>query len=182
MLMINFSKLRKSEYEQLRTAALTSVNSALSRYDAHRYQWFDKDEKNDIISDAFTKAIATFNVNGGCSFKTWLKRIAYQVTIDRLNVFVETEGTTYETPEGDEIEIAELTNWTTAEDVVIGWETRQRIDDLLANRGETDSLIFSLFEQGYKSGEIAKKLGLTDQAVYSRLHKAKQAVSMMLAA
>lgn len=174
--------LHLGDYAQLRAAALTSVNNALTRYDGHRYGWMDGEEKEDIVSDAVTKACQTFREDGGCSFRTWVRKIAFQITADRLESHHANAGITYESEDGDLIEIPELTDWASAEDVVIGLETRTRIDDLLAVREDPDSMIFDLYEQGYKSGEIATRLGLTEQKVYSRLHRIKKAVSIALAA
>lgn len=169
-------------YAQLRRAAKTSVDVALTNYDAHRYEWMDDEEKEDIVSDAVTKALGTFDERGGCSFKSWVKRLAYQLTIDRLNAHRETVGTSYITDDGDEIEIPELGDSTTPEDVVIGWEKQKAVEDTIFTRSDIDGRIFDLHVMGYQPREIAARLGLTPNAVSVRLDRMKKAVTRSVAA
>lgn len=172
----------KGDYAQLRNAAKTSINVALSTFDAHRYEWVDDDEKDDIVGDAVTKALATYRPDAGRSFKGWVKLIAYQLTIDRLNAHRETQGITWETEDGDSLEIEELTSWTTPEDEVIGWETEERADTVVSQRGNLDSLVYELSMQGYQPREIAQRTGLTPNAVSIRLDRMKKAITQSLAA
>ena len=175
-------RLGREEYAQLRKAANSSVDAALSRYDAHRYAWMDSCEKEDIVSDAVTKALRTYDDSKGCTFRTWLKMIAYQMTIDRLSGHVATTGLYWEDEDGDMVEIPELAGRGTVEDDVIGWEAQGIIDDVIGRRGETDGLVFDLHEQGYMPREIAERLDLTPNAVSVRLDKMKKAVIKAMAA
>ena len=179
--MKDFS-IGQKEYAQLREAALSSVNAALSRYDAHRYAWMDADEKDDIVSDAFTKAYETYVEDKGCTFKTWLKKIAYQTTIDRLNSYVPTTDLYREDEDGDLVEIPELSGRVTVEDEVIGRETQGIIDEAIGRRSETDNHVFNLHRQGYMPREIAERLDLTPNAASVRLDKMKKAVIKAMAA
>lgn len=170
-------KIGREDYAQLRKAAKSSINAALSSYDAHRYAWMDEEEKEDIASDAIAKAWTTFREGAGRSFRSWVTLLAYQTTIDRLEAHRETWGITYATEDGDELEIAELTDWTTPEDEVVGWEREEAIESVLSNRSEEDRLIFLLRRQGYKPREIADRFGLTTNVVSVRLDRMKKAVA-----
>lgn len=172
----------KEEYAQLRRAAKTSINVALSTYDAHRYAWMDDDEKDDIVSDAVTKAMMTYSEDGGRSFKGWVKLIAFQLTIDRLSSHHETMDITWETEDGDRIEIEELTSWITPEDEVVGRETGERTIGVVSQRGEMDSIVYDLSVQGFQPREIAQRTGLTPNAVSIRLDRLKKAITRELAA
>lgn len=175
-------KIGQEAYAQLRNAAKTSVNSVLSTFNAINYDWMDDEETEDIVSDAVAKALRTFEEEGGCSFRGWVKRLAYQITIDRLNAHRETVGITYETEDGDEVEISELGVATTPEDVVIGWECEEALDDCISSRSELDAHIYKLHFLGYPPREIASQLGVTSNFVSVRLDRIKKAVTKYVAA
>lgn len=174
--------LSEKEYKQLRSAALSTVEYTLRKFHATRYAWMDDAEKDDIVSDAFTKAIDTFNPDKGSSFKTWLQRQAFQMTANALNGHRMTIGLFYSDEDGDECEIPELAHGITPEDVVIGWEAEEMVDKVVESRSPAEAHVFRLDFQGYKPGEIATQLGKTDMSVYMMLHKTKKAISEKLIA
>lgn len=173
---VTVQTLGKQEFAQLRLAALVSVNAALSRYNAHRYPWMDDFQKDDIISDAILKALKTFREGAGCSFKTWVCRLAYQLTQDCLSGHVSTVGISYEIEEGDEVEIPELTDWTTPEDDVCCSDAKVAVSCVLENRSDLDRTIYDLYIQGYPPREIAAKVSVSPKIISVRITRIKKAV------
>lgn len=182
--MTGFDNLGRAEYAQLRNAALHSVNKYFATNGRDGYCWLDSECKEDIVSNAVTKALQTYKPELGVPFVCWLKDLAWKAACDekRRRSHDATEPLYYETEDGDLLDIPQLAKGCSAEDEVIGWETEKAIQKGLEGRSTTDRLIFELDRMGYKPGELAPVFGLTDSAVYGRLHKTKKAVSKELAA
>lgn len=178
----SIAKMGTKEYTQLLKAANSTIEFALRKFGAQRYEWIDKYEKEDIAEDALEKAMNTFKANGGSSFKSWLQMIAFQVTADRLDKHRETEGLTYVTEDGDEIEISDCATCETPEDVVIGWETQELIERELESKSEVDRMVYDLHVQGFKPREIADQFGITSNNVSVKIDRLKKAVDLALAA
>lgn len=181
--MSNFSpKFTPKEYENLRNYARKTIAKALCRFNADGYCWMDRSEKDDIVSDAITKALCTFNPCKKCSFYTWVSLLTWQATLDRLNSHHDTCDISVRNDEDEEFENPAFIKWETAEDEVIGWETAYRIDSALEDRSKEDRIIFNMDREGYTAPEIAAQLGIKTSNVYVRLHRTKQAVSRSLVA
>lgn len=173
---ITVQTLGKQEYAQLRSAALASVNAALSRYNAHRYSWMDDFQKDDIVSDAILKALKTFKEGAGCSFRTWVCRLAYQRTLDCLSGHISTVGISHEIEEGDEVEIPELTDCTTPEDDLCRSDAEVAVSRILEARSDLDRAIYDLYIQGYPPREIAGKVSISPKTISVRVTRIKKAV------
>lgn len=170
------------QYSHLRDSAIAVVDYTLGGFGALGYDWIDDCEKNDIVSDAVLKALSTFKNDGGCSFSGWLKMIARQLTISRLNGHREMSDIVFTGEEDDDlIEIPELATVESAEDVVIGWETQKQVEEALSARSETDGIIVGLCRQGYQPREIAERVGLSPNAASVRLNRTRTAIRYAIA-
>lgn len=115
------SNLERTEHARLRSDAFRIVSSAISHYNATGYAWLDHNEKADIVSDAIAKALETFNPKKNTSFHTWVNRLAWQMTCNRLSSHHDTCSITNYTEDDEEVEMPAFTNWVTAEDEVVAW-------------------------------------------------------------
>lgn len=175
---MNFSN---KEYMQLRSAALSTVNYTLHRYHASGYSWIDGFKKEDIVSDAVKKALVTFDPNRG-EFGAWLRRQAFQMTVNELNGHRPTVDI-YSTGEDDEMfETPEVAHNVTPESEVIGRETASIVREVLEGRSEMDAKVFMLDFQGYKPREIAERLDRTPGSVSVMLHRIKKAIKEKMSA
>ncbi|MFL9485045.1 RNA polymerase sigma factor [Chitinophagaceae bacterium LWZ2-11] len=127
-------------------------------------------EAEDILQESFLaafQAIGGFENTGG--FRAWVKRVAINKSIDRLRKkkikFVELEPTRVSAPEEDPID-----EETFAFEVE---KVRKAIDEL----PEGDKLIVQLYLfENIPQMEIAQMLGITNNAVRTQYHRAKQKV------
>lgn len=176
------SNLERTEHARLRSDAFRIVSSAISHYNATGYAWLDHNEKADIVSDAIAKALETFNPEKNTTFHTWVNRLAWQMTCSRLSSHHDTCSITNYTEDDEEVEMPAFTNWVTAEEEVVAWETSHRIDNFVDSRSEEDRIIFTMDRDGYSAKEIAEFLGMNISNIYVRLSRIKKAVAKHLAA
>ncbi len=104
------------------------------------------------------------------------------MTCSRLSSHHDTCSITNYTEDDEEVEMPAFTNWVTAEDEVVAWETSHRIDNFVNSRSEEDRIIFTMDRDGYSAKEIAEFLGMNIRNIYVRLSRTKKAVSKHLAA
>ena len=176
--MCRIENLTSSQYSHLRESTLAVVDYTLSGFGALSYDWVDDCEKNDIVSDAVHKALTTYKSDGGRSFSSWLKMIAQQLTISRLNGHRNTCDIFYTTEDEDQIEIPELAVGYSPEDEVIGWEALDQVKKVLSGRS---GIILNLYAKGYQPREIAGLLGTTPNAVSVRITKTRKAIEYAIA-
>lgn len=170
------------QYSHLRDSATDVVNLTLGGFGALAYDWMDDCEKEDIVSDAVLKALSTFKNDGGCSFPGWLKMIARQLTISRLNGHRDMSDIVFACEEDDDlIEIPQLATVESPEEVVIAWETQKQVDTALSTRNEIDAIILDLYTKGYQPREISERLGVTPNAVSVRINRTRAAIEYAIA-
>ena len=174
--------LTRKEYENLRNFAFRTAKNTLEHYNASDYSWISDEDIDDIVSDAFTKVLETFDATKGSSLRSWTSLIVRQKAINFLHSRHETFGITYLTEDDDEIEIQELADNVTAEDEVISWETSNRIDDILNTLKQDDRTVFTMDRDGYTPAETAEYLNISTQNTYTKLCRIKQKISKSLAA
>ena len=102
------SNLERTEHARLRSDAFRIVSSAISHYNATGYAWLDHNEKADIVSDAIAKALETFNPERNTTFHTWVNRLAWQMTCNRLSSHHDTCSITNYTEDDEEVENTEV--------------------------------------------------------------------------
>ena len=174
--------LTRKEYENLRNFAFRTAKNTLEHYNASDYSWISDEDIDDIVSDAFTKVLETFDATKGSSLRSWTSLIVRQKAINFLHSRHETFGITYLTEDDDELEIQELADNVTAEDEVISWETSNRIDDILNTLKQDDRTVFTMDRDGYTPAETAEYLNISTQNTYTKLCRIKQKISKSLAA
>ena len=177
----DYLNLTRKEYENLRNFAFRTATNTLEYYNASDYSWISDEDIDDIVSDAVTKALETFDATKGSSLRSWTNLIVRQKAIF-LHSRHETSGITYRTEDDDELEIPELADNVTAEDEVISWETSNRIDDILNTLKWEDRTVFTMDRDGYTPAETAEYLNISTQNTYTRLCRIKQRISKSLAA
>lgn len=178
----DYLNLTRKEYENLRNFAFHTAKNTLEYYNANDYSWISDEDIDDIVSDAVTKALETFDATKGSSLRSWTNLIVRQKAINFLYSRHETSGITYLTEDDDELEIPELTDNVTAEDEVIFRETSKRIDDVLSTLKWEDRTMFTMDRDGYTPAETAEYLNISTQNTYTRLCRTKQRISKSLAA
>lgn len=178
----NYQKITRKEYENLRNFAFRTAKNTLEYYNASDYSWISDEDIDDIVSDAVTKVLETFDATKGCSLRSWTSLIVRQKAINFLRSRHETFGITYLTEDDDELEIPELADNVTAEDEVISWETSNRIDDILSTLKQDDRTVFTMDRDGYTPAETAEYLNISTQNTYTKLCRIKQKISKSLAA
>lgn len=178
----NYQNLTRKEYENLRNFAFHTAKNTLEYYNASDYSWISDEDIDDIVSDAVTKALETFDATKGSSLRSWTSLIVRQKAINFLHSRHETSGITYLTEDDDELEIPELADNVTAEDEVISWETSNRIDDILNTLKQDDRTVFTMDRDGYTPAETAEYLNISTQNTYTKLCRIKQKISKSLAA
>lgn len=178
----NYQKITRKEYENLRNFAFHTAKNTLEYYNASDYSWISDEDIDDIVSDAVTKVLETFDATKGCSLRSWTSLIVRQKAINFLRSRHETFGITYLTEDDDELEIPELADNVTAEDEVISWETSNRIDDILNALKQDDRTVFTMDRDGYTPAETAEYLNISTQNTYTKLCRIKQKISKSLAA
>lgn len=178
----DYQNLTRKEYENLRNFAFRTAKKTLEYYNASDYSWISDEDIDDIVSDAVTKVLETFDATKGCSLRSWTSLIVRQKAINFLRSRHETFGITYLTEDDDELEIPELADNVTAEDEVISWETSNRIDDILNALKQDDRTVFTMDRDGYTPAETAEHLNISTQNTYTKLCRIKQKISKSLAA
>ena len=178
----DYQNLTRKEYENLRNFAFRTAKNTLEYYNASDYSWISDEDIDDIVSDAFTKVLETFDATKGSSLRSWTSLIVRLKAINFLHSRHETFGITYLTEDDDELEIQELADNVTAEDEVISWETSNSIDDILNTLKQDDRTVFTMDRDGYTPAETAEHLNISTQNAYTKLCRIKQKISKSLAA
>ena len=132
----------------------------------------------DVVQEAFLaviKGVATFE--GRASLTTWLYRVAYNASIDRLRRKPE-EPLPGDEP-GDELETAVIpqafVDWDlTPEQMLANAEVRQHLDQAIHALPAGLQAVFLLRDvEGLSTAEAAEALGLSISATKVRLHRAR---------
>lgn len=136
----------------------------------------DPYEAEDIVQEAFLKAITHIDsFQGRSNIGTWLYRVAYNGSLDRLR------GRTDEPfPEDDPGEESPFpmpevfSEWHTPERLVIGGEGSLVLDEAIQSLPESLRSVFVLRDvEQLSTAETAEVLGINENLVKVRLHRAR---------
>jgi RNA polymerase sigma-70 factor (ECF subfamily) len=141
----------------------------------------DAQEAEDVLQETFLSAFEAMDrFEGRSQLSTWLYRIAYNASLMRLRKRKQKTTFSLDHPLGgdeDGVEIAGryLVDWSTMPDgQLLSAEARQEMDRAIAELPETLRSTFILRDiQGLSGAETAEVLGITVQAVKTRLHRAR---------
>lgn len=141
----------------------------------------------DVLQETFLsafKAIPRFE--GKARLSTWLYRIAYNAALMRLRKR-QVETVSIDEPAEDDDDLApphELVDWSdNPEQSLLDSEMRQAMNDAVAALSETLRSVFVLRDvNGLSTAQTAEVLGLSEEAVKSRLLRARLALRERLSA
>lgn len=146
----------------------------------------DPDEAEGILQQTFIKAcdkIGTFD--GRSSLGTWLYRIATNEALMKLRRHQPNMTSIDDMTDSIQQDslVQNRNSWSVnPSQVVLDQELRSQLEQALANIPETLRVVFVLREmQGFSTAETAAALGLNDNAVKVRLHRARLRLRELLA-
>jgi RNA polymerase sigma-70 factor (ECF subfamily) len=159
---------------------LVELNSA-SVYNVALKMLSDEHEAEDVLQETFLSAFeAIERFEGRSQLSTWLYRIAYNASLMRLRKRGQMSTFSLDLPPGQDEEnnaheSRHLVDWSTKpDDQLLSAEAREEMDRAIAELPEKLRSTFILRDiQGLSGAETAEVLGITVQAVKTRLHRAR---------
>lgn len=159
---------------------LVELNSA-SVYNVALKLLGDEQEAEDVLQETFMSAFqAIDSFEGRSKLSTWLYRIAYNASLMRLRKRKQMTAFSLDRPPLDEdgLEMPagrELVDWSAVpDDELLTAEAREEMDRAIAELPESLRSTFILRDiQGLSGAETAEVLGISVQAVKTRLHRAR---------
>lgn len=138
----------------------------------------DEDEAEGIVQDSFLRLFEKLDqFEGRSQLGTWLYRVAYNASIDRLRKRRLTQPLADETSAEDDAPFmpAILIDWSQApESLFDSGETQAQLEAAVGHLPERLRGAFILREiEGLSTAETAAVLGITEGAVKVRLHRAR---------
>jgi RNA polymerase sigma-70 factor (ECF subfamily) len=140
----------------------------------------DEREAEDVLQETFLSAFEALDrFEGRSKLSTWLYRIAYNASLMRLRRRKQMLTFSLDRPQDEDgqepAESRHLVDWSTMpDDRLLTAEARAEMDRAIAELPETLRSTFVLRDvQGLSGAETADVLGITVQAVKSRLHRAR---------
>jgi len=136
------------------------------------------EEAEDVVQETFIKAITHLDqFEGRSNLGTWLYRVAYNASLDRLRQRAESslpDDGPYEEDEAQLLMPEVLVEWQTPEDLVIDEQDRRFLDQSIRQLPQTLRTVFVLRDiDELSTAETAEILGLSISAVKVRLHRAR---------
>jgi RNA polymerase sigma-70 factor (ECF subfamily) len=159
---------------------LVELNSA-SVYNVALKLLGDEQEAEDVLQETFMSAFqAIDSFEARSKLSTWLYRIAYNASLMRLRKRKQMTAFSLDRPsldeDGTEVSASrQLVDWSTVpDDELLTAEAREEMDRAIAELPESLRSTFVLRDiQGLSGAETAEVLGITIQAVKTRLHRAR---------
>jgi RNA polymerase sigma-70 factor (ECF subfamily) len=137
----------------------------------------NEDDAEDIVQEVFTRFFENLDrFEGRSKIGTWLYRVAYNASIDRLRKYRSRPVAELDISFEDEIPLPdELSDWSeSAETVFDQQEIRQKLDDTIQSLPETLRVVFLLRDvEELSTLDTANILEITPGAVKVRLHRAR---------
>lgn len=141
----------------------------------------DEQEAEDVLQETFMSAFeALDSFEARSKLSTWLYRIAYNASLMRLRKRKQMTAFSLDRPtlDGDGLEMPmrqQLVDWSAVpDDELLTAEAREEMDRAIAELPEALRSTFVLRDiQGLSGAETAEVLGITVQAVKTRLHRAR---------
>jgi RNA polymerase sigma-70 factor (ECF subfamily) len=137
----------------------------------------------DVVQEAFLKLMANADaIEGRSRLATWLYRVAYNASIDRLRE----RGRVLPVPEDDEQAApmpSVLVDFLSPEEMLRDQETRRALERAIEGLSPSLRAAFLLRDVfGLTTAEAAEVLGLTETNLKVRLHRARLALRERLSA
>jgi RNA polymerase sigma-70 factor (ECF subfamily) len=144
-------------------------------------------EAEDVVQETFLKALTHIeSFKGHSKLGTWLYRIAYNASMDRLRAlpFAEQIRPNWEDDSEPETLIPEVfVEWRTPEQLLMSSETVTILDEVIERVPEGLRAVFILRDiEELSTNETAEILSISPGAVKVRLHRARLLLREMLAA
>lgn len=143
----------------------------------------DPFEAEDIVQEAFLKVITRIEgFQERSNLGTWLYRVAYNASIDRLRLRRESPLPEDDPDLDDSLPMPEVlsewhTPWHTPESHLIGGESLEYLDAAIQTLPESLRSVFVLRDiDELSTRETAEVLGITENTVKVRLHRARLAL------
>jgi len=141
----------------------------------------DEDEAEDVLQETFLSAFkAIGGFEGRSQLSTWLYRIAYNASLMRLRKRKRMTTFSLDQPPAGANDKGQtlsrhLVDWTAVPDEqLLTAEARREMDRAISELPDTLRSVFVLRDiQGLSGAETALILGITVQAVKTRLHRAR---------
>lgn len=141
----------------------------------------DEQEAEDVLQETFMSAFeALDSFEARSKLSTWLYRIVYNASLMRLRKRKQMTAFSLDRPtlDGDGLEMPmrqQLVDWSAVpDDELLTAEAREEMDRAIAELPEALRSTFVLRDiQGLSGAETAEVLGITVQAVKTRLHRAR---------
>jgi RNA polymerase sigma-70 factor (ECF subfamily) len=135
----------------------------------------DPQEAEDVVQETFLSAFRGIgSFQGRSSLRTWLFRIAYNASLMRLRRS-HPETLSVEATESDEDEPIELFDFSNLpEEKVLRREVHDQIETAIQSMPSRLRAVFALRElESLSTAETAEVLGLSEEAVKTRLHRGR---------
>ena len=145
-----------------------------------------EDDARDAVQDAFLAVLRSIDsFEGGSSLSTWLHRIAINAALQKLRAQRRRPETPIENYlpqfEKDGHHARAVSPWPAADELLVREETRDHVRRAIEQVPESYRVVLLLRDiEGLDTEETARLLGLTQNAVKVRLHRARQALHGLL--
>ena len=138
----------------------------------------DPAEAEDVVQETCLKGLTNLKgFEGRSRIGTWLYRVAYNASTDRLRRKEENPlpAEEHETMENSSSPIPQnFVEWKTPENFVLGGEERELLNGAVHSLPEGLQSVFFLRDiEGLSTAEVAEILGITEALVKVRLHRAR---------
>ena len=137
----------------------------------------NEDDAEDIVQEVFTRFFENLDrFEGRSKIGTWLYRVAYNASIDRLRKYRSRPVAELDISFEDEIPLPdELSDWSESAGLVFDQqEIRQKLEDAIQSLPETLRVVFLLRDvEELSTLDTANILEITPGAVKVRLHRAR---------
>ena len=137
----------------------------------------NEDDAEDIVQEVFTRFFENLDrFEGRSKIGTWLYRVAYNASIDRLRKYRSRPVAELDISFEDEIPLPdEISDWSESAGTVFDQqEIRQKLEDAIQSLPETLRVVFLLRDvEELSTLDTANILEITPGAVKVRLHRAR---------
>jgi RNA polymerase sigma-70 factor (ECF subfamily) len=163
--MVKDPKSQREVYEKLKPKMMGYLRRYIN----------SNDDREDIVSIAFTKAFTKIDQYGGKGrFDGWISVIVKRVAYDHLRAKIrEREKFNY-------VPIDEISDIPDKQQTLVDQELLNEIYRLLENVGETPKNVFRLFIKGYTHKEISGSLGISEGTSKWHVYDVKKKISARL--
>ena len=146
----------------------------------------DPGQAEDVVQETCLKVLThAVRFEGRSSLGTWMYRLAYNASTDRLRRKEENPLPSEDAGEEEDLSFPMPQNfveWQTPEALVIGGENRHILEQAVAQLPESMRMVFMLRDiEALSTAAAAEVLGISDGLVKVRLHRARLSLRERLA-